>query len=265
VNNSFKFLLAFLFFSFSFIIADEKKIEIGIDEQLGKAIPLDVNFKDENGNTVSLKQLINKPTVVTFVYYNCPGICSPLLMELGDIVNKSDLKLGKDYEIVSISMDQFETPKTAKERKQAFIQVLNGPADETAWHFLTGDSADIRKLSDAAGFYFKRSGKDFLHSGAFIFVSSEGKICRYLFPSFSERSGFGILPFDFKMAVLETSEGKTVPTIAKVLQFCFRYNPDGQTYVLNFTRIFGVIILLLAGAFAFFVILKPKKENRNTR
>jgi protein SCO1/2 len=129
-----------------------------------------------------------------------------------------------------------------------------------SWRFLTGDSVTIKKVADAAGFYFKRSGKDFLHSGAFIFVDKEGKICRYLFPSFSERSGFGILPFDFKMSVIETSEGKVTPTIAKVLQFCFSYDPEGQTYVLNFTRIFGVGILFLVLVLILYIRFKPKKE-----
>ncbi|HRN25256.1 MAG: SCO family protein [Ignavibacteriaceae bacterium] len=243
-----------------FVIATGKHIEVGIDEQLGKTIPLQENFVDENGNKVLLKDLFTKPTVLSFVYYNCPGICSPLLMELSDVINKSDLVLGVDYNIVSISMDQFETPKDAMIRKQTFLKVIDKNIPPESWRFLTGDSATIKKVADAAGFYFKRQGKEFLHSGAFIFVDINGKICRYLFPSFSERSGFGILPFDFKMSVIETSEGKVTPTIAKVLQFCFKYDPQGKTYVLNITQIFGAIILILVAIFLLFLKFKPKKE-----
>ena len=243
-----------------FVIATGKHIEVGIDEQLGKTIPLQENFVDENGNKVLLKDLFTKPTVLSFVYYNCPGICSPLLMELSDVINKSDLVLGVDYNIVSISMDQFETPKDAIIRKQTFLKVIDKNISPESWRFLTGDSATIKKVADAAGFYFKRQGKEFLHSGAFIFVDINGKICRYLFPSFSERSGFGILPFDFKMSVIETSEGKVTPTIAKVLQFCFKYDPQGKTYVLNITQIFGAIILILVAIFLLFLKFKPKKE-----
>lgn len=242
------------------LLSGEKKIEIGIDEQLGKTIPLEESFIDENGSKVVLKDLFTKPTVLSFVYYNCPGICSPLLMELSDIINKSDLVLGVDYNIVVISMDEYETPSDAMTRKQTFLKVLDKNIPPDSWKFLTGDSATIRKVADASGFYFKRQGKDFLHSGAFIFVDKYGKICRYLFPSFSERSGFGILPFDFKMAVLETSEGKISPTIAKVLQFCFAYDPEGQTYVVNFTRIFGAGILFFVGLFLLYIKFKPKKE-----
>ena len=241
--------------------ADDKKIEVGIDEQLGKSIPLQEYFVDENGNKVLLNDLFTKPTVLSFVYYNCPGICSPLLMEMSDVINKSEMVAGVDYNVVSISMDELETPKDAMERKQTFFKTLDKNIPPESWKFLTGDSATIKKVADAAGFYFKRNGKDFLHAGAFIFVDDNGKICRYLFPSYSEKRGFGILPFDFKMSVIETSEGKISPTMAKVLQFCFSYDPEGQTYVLNFTRIFGAGILIIIGIFGIvYLRVRPKKD-----
>ncbi len=252
-------LLIISFISF-YSIAKDKHIEIGIDEQLGKFIPLQESFVDENGNKVLLKDLFTKPTVLAFVYYNCPGICSPLLMELANTINKSDLVLGVDYNIVVISMNELETPKDALTKKQTFFQAIEKSVPPESWRFLTGDSATIKKVADAAGFYFKRQGKDFRHTGAFIFVDNKGKICRYLFPGFSDKRGFGILPFDFKMSVIETSEGKVTPTIAKVLQYCFRYDPEGQTYVLSFTRIFGAGILLLVGLFIIYLRFKSKKD-----
>ena len=156
------------------------RIEVGIDEQLGSHIPLDVHFKDAQGYEVSLEELISESdaTVLAFVYYQCPAICSPLLFELSDVINKSDLELGYDYNIISISMDEYESPEIAADKKRMFFSALdtNVPAD--SWKFLTGDSIDIRTVSDAAGFYFKRDGEQFRHSGAFIFIDNEGKIWR---------------------------------------------------------------------------------------
>jgi protein SCO1/2 len=243
----------------------ERKIEIGVDEQLGSYLPLDARFVDEYGKEYTLRELFTKPTVLAFVYYECPGICSPLMMELADIINKTDLVIGVDYNVVTISMDDREKPENALKRKEVFLKTIDKNIPPDSWKFLTGDSATIRSVSDKAGFYFKREGKDFRHAGTFIFVDSKGKICRYLFPGFSERSGFGILPFDFKMAVLETSESKTSPTVAKVLQFCFTYKPEGRTYVLNLTRIFGVLILFFVGIFILYIKFKPKKVNSNPR
>lgn len=257
-------LLIFLIFTqINFASNPNRKLEVGVEEQLGAYLPLDTKFVDEYGKEFLLKELFTKPTVLAFVYYECPGICSPLMMELADIINKSDLIPGVDYNVVTISMDEYETPVQALKRKEVFLQTLDKNIPPESWKFLTGDSASIKTVSDKAGFYFKREGKDFRHAGTFIFVDKNGKICRYLFPSFSERSGFGILPFDFKMAILETSESKTVPTIAKVLQFCFSYKPESRTYVLNLTRIFGALILFFVGILILYIKFKPKKANNS--
>jgi protein SCO1/2 len=236
------------------------KIEIGIDEQLGKHIPLDAVFNDENGNQVELGKLIKGSTVLALVYYHCPGICNPLMFELANVMNKSDLEPGYDYNVISISIDDLETPQKASEKKKEMMSGFDKDVPQNSWRFLTGTKENIKKVSDAAGYYFKREGTEFRHSGALIFVDKTGKICRYLIPSYTENHGFGILPFDFKMAVLETSQGKETPTIARVLQFCFSYDPQGKTYALDFTRIFGVAILLFAGIFLLVIKLKPKKE-----
>ena len=236
------------------------KIEIGVDEQLGNNIPLEVTFVDEKGDSVILGELIKGPTVLALVYYHCPGICNPLMFELANVMNKSDLEPGYDYNVVSISIDEFETPKLASDKKKEMLSGFDKDISSESWRFLTGTKVNIRKISDAAGFYFKREGDELRHAGSLIFVDKDGKICRYLFPSYTENHGFGILPFDFKMAILETAEGKETPTIARVLRFCFSYDPEGQTYALNFTRIFGIVILLFAGIFLIVIKLKPKKE-----
>jgi protein SCO1 len=239
----------------------EDRIKIGIDEQLGKQIPLDITYKDEQGNPVLLKDLMGKPTVFTFVYYDCPGICTPLLNSLAKVVEVSDLKPGVDYNIISLSFDDTDTPELATRKKHNYLDMIEKEFPSEAWRFLTGDSTEIRQLTDAAGFYFQRDGKEFIHSGAFIFVTGDGKITRYLFPGYSEKGGFSILPFDFKMAVTETQEGKVTPTIARFLQFCFSYDPEGKTYVFNITRVLGAGMIVLVIGFVLFLTIKPKKAQ----
>lgn len=241
------------------------QIEIGVDEQLGKNIPLDVTFNDENGNPVKLRELITGPTVLALVYYSCPGICNPLMFELSNVINKSDLEPGYDYNVVAISIDEFENPEKASTKKKEMLSGFDKEVDPNSWRFLTGKLENIKTVTNAAGFYFKREGNELRHAGTLIFVDKDGKICRYLFPSYSENHGYGILPFDFKMAVLETSEGKITPTVARFLRFCFSYDTEGQKYTLNFTRIFGAAILLFAGIFFLIIKLKPKKEEIKTR
>ena len=69
-------------------VGKDSKPPIGIIEKLGQFVPMDIELYDESGNLVQLKSIINKPTIITFVYYKCPGICSPLLTEVAKIVDK---------------------------------------------------------------------------------------------------------------------------------------------------------------------------------
>ena len=252
--------LALVSFSFS-----NNQIEIGVDEQLGKNIPLDVTFNDENGNQVALRDLIKGPTVLALVYYYCPGICNPLMFELVNVMNKSDLEPGYDYNVVAISIDEFENPEKASAKKKEMFSGFDKEVSPESWRFLTGSLENIKSVTNAAGFYFKREGAELRHAGTLIFIDKNGKICRYLFPSYTENHGYGILPFDFKMAILETSESKITPTVARFLRFCFSFDPEGQRYAINFTRIFGAAILLFAGIFLLIIILKPKKGIIKTR
>jgi protein SCO1/2 len=257
-----KIILSLAIVSISF---SNNQIEIGVDEQLGKNIPLDVTFNDENGNPVKLRELITGPTVLALVYYSCPGICNPLMFELSIVINKSELEPGYDYNVVAISIDEFENPEKASSKKKEILSGIDKDISPASWRFLTGSTENIKTVTNAAGFYFKREGNELRHAGTLIFLDKNGKICRYLFPSYSENHGYGILPFDFKMAVLETSEGKVTPTVARFLRFCFSYDTEGQKYALNFTRIFGAAILLFAGIFFLIIKLKPKKELFKTR
>ncbi len=237
-----------------------------IEEHLGAKLPLNLKFYDSDGKTVMLKDIINKPTIIDFVYYECPGICSPLMTEVANAANISDLKPGVDYQILSISMDETETPQIALKKKKTFLSLIDSkPFPDTAWRFLTGDSLSIDELTRAAGFTFKRTGRNFIHAGALIFISPAGEVCRYLYPGYSQTRGFGILPFDFKMAVLEAAQGKQTPVIGRVLQYCFSYDPQGKTYVFNILRIFGAGILLGVIVFVVIIKVKPKKDKRNKR
>ena len=90
------------------VLADEteRKIEIGIDEKIGQTLPMDLTFFNEKGYQVTLKEIVKKPVILNFVYYRCPGICSPILTELTSIVNFMDLEIGKDYQIITLSFDE---------------------------------------------------------------------------------------------------------------------------------------------------------------
>jgi protein SCO1/2 len=232
----------------------QNTIEIGIDEKLGNYLPLDISFINSDGEKVFLKDIINKPVLLALVYYECPGICSPLLNELTWTVDKIELEPGADFKIIALSFDHRETPEIAAKWKRNYLHALKRRFNPEDWIFLTGDSTSIHKLTDAAGYYFKRSSDgQYIHASAVLTIAPDGKISRYLF-------GTSFNPFDVKMALIDAKAGKTNPTISKFLQFCFSYDPEGRQYTLNITRIIGLVMLVGVGIFLI-VLLKKKKKN----
>lgn len=227
--------------------------EVGVDEKLGDTIPMDLTFYDETNETVTLGELIDKPTVLSFVYFDCPGLCSPLMDGISKVIEKTDMELGKDYNAITISFNTDDTPEKAREKKKNFVQRI-GKENRDSWTYLTGKQEKINAITKATGFNYKRTGFDFAHPSAIIILSPNGKITRYLY-------GVEFLPFDLKMAIGEAEDGITQPTRNKVLQYCFSYDPQSQTYTLQVTRIVGSIILFFAVVILTVLLIKGRKTK----
>lgn len=228
--------------------------EVGITEHLGDTIPLDLVFKNENNEDISLRQLVDKPIILSLVYFNCPNICSPILISLNDAINKAPMELGKDYSVITVSFNFRDNPEQAAQKKKKFTQKYS-KEKQKYWTFLTGDSTTIFKLINKVGFNIKPIGLDFIHPAALIIISPSGKITRYLY-------GTSFLPFDLKMAVVEAQREEVRPTINKVLEYCFSYDPQGQRYKLQVTKITATIILFSLIIFLIILIITKKKRKK---
>ncbi len=256
----FLFLIFLLLFfdgrSQSTVIDDKTKDpEIGITEHLDEFLPDGIYLTGEDSQRVELTALIDKPTVLNFVYFRCPGICSPLMEGLADVMNKSDLKPGKDYQVLTISFDPTETLELAKRKKANYLNLTDKPEEiAKGWKFFISDSASIARATEAVGFKYKKIGNDYLHAASVMLISPKGKITRYL-------NGVYFLPFEFKMAVIEAGKGQPGPTINKVLQFCYSYDPKGQTYALNVTKLAGIMILFFSLSLLLFLVIKRKRKT----
>ncbi len=255
--NKLSFIIVMIFFLFINISNAESKkktVEVGLDEQLGKYIPLDLSFNDESGKAIQLKNLLNKPTIFLLVYYECPSLCDPLMSEVVSRINQLDLVAGKDYQIVSISINEEDNYQIASKKKTNYLNAIKKEFPDSAWRFLTGSYDNIHTIADAFGYHFKKQGEIFVHPTTVMFVSPNGKITRYLI-------GTEFLPFDMKMAIIESSKGNPMPTIATLMKICFNYDPQGKRYLLDVTRIAGITMILSAVIFIIFLTKKTKKKN----
>jgi len=238
--------------------ASEDDVEIGVVEHLDEYLPDSISLINEQGEQVWLADIIDKPTIINFVYYRCPGICSPLMEAVAGVMDKSELVPGKDYQVLTISFDPRETIDLGIRKKTNYLNLMNNAQKieeaKMGWRFFVSDSASIIKATNATGFKYKKTGNDFLHAASLTVTSPDGKITRYL-------NGMYFLPFEWKMAIVEASKGQAGPTLNKVLRFCFTYDPVGQSYVLNITKVSASIIIFFALILLLVLILKPKRKR----
>jgi protein SCO1 len=231
---------------------------VDVKEQLNARVPLDAVLRDEQGRQVTLGQVLSpeRPTVLSLVYYDCPTLCSLLLNGLTKSLRDVSLTPGKDYQLVSVSIDPRDTPEKSLQRRRRNLQALGQP--ETApWSFLTGEDAQVRRVADAVGFgyaYDPASGQ-YAHPAVVMVLTPDGRVSRYLYGAeFASR--------DMHLALLEASEGRVGTTFERVILSCFQYDPATKRYgffIWGFLRILGVVTL---GGLAALVVITWRRDRR---
>jgi len=223
------------------------------DEKLGDILPGDIVLRDEAGQPVRLDALVDKPTILCFVYFDCPGVCTPLLNEVADVLGKTDLHPStQPFQILTVSFEAMDTPQVAAEKRANYLAQLSRPLPPETWRFLTGEADQLERLTRAAGFHYKKAGFEYIHPGGLILLSPEGKVVRYLY-------GTEFLPFDFKMGVLEAAKGTVLPTTARILTLCFSYDPQGRTYVFNLLKVVGGAMLSVVACFGIWLAFTQRR------
>jgi len=230
------------------------KKNLGIEEKLSRYIALDANFTTENGEKKSLKELIKEPTILSIYYYNCHDACNYLLVSLASILKTYKSKKGEEPHLISITIDENEKVSDAVRIKNIAYESIQRPFPKENWAFLTGDEKNIKKVTDSVGFKFMRNKEGFDHPMGLIILSPDGKIVRYIM-------GTEFLPVDISMSLLEASKGVVKPTIARVLRFCFRYDPKSHQFVFNILQVSATVIFIFLGIFIVYLIVSFKKRK----
>lgn len=236
--------------------------EIGITQKLGDQLPLDTEFKDENGNAVKLGQYFNsgRPVIVAFVYYECPMLCNQVLNGLTGSLKGINLDAGKDFDVLAISFDARENdkPDLARNKKASYVERYGRPGTENGWHFLTGTEESIQKATSAAGFSYRWDEKSdqFAHAAGVMIATPEGKLSRYFY-------GIDYSPKDVKFGLMESSAEKVGSPAEQLLLYCYHYDPSTGKYglaILRVVRLGGIATLLGMGAMAFVFWRRNKKK-----
>jgi protein SCO1 len=221
--------------------------DVGVDQKLNELIPLDLQFNDEHGRPVELRQYFgSKPVVLSLVYYQCPMLCTQVLNGLERSLKELSLDLGKDYTVVTVSIDPTERPVLALAKQQVYSGLYGRPGADQGWHFLTGDEPQIKQLANAVGFRYAydSDSKQFAHASAIMLLTPEGRISRYFY-------GITYPSRDLRLGLIDASERRIGSPVDAVLLFCYHYDPQTGKYGLVISHVIqiagGLTVLAIVG------------------
>jgi len=239
--------------------------EVGVTEHLDAKLPLDLEFRDENGDTVTLGQFFDgeKPVILTLNYYRCPMLCGLMLNGMVDGLEQMKWTPGDQFEIVTVSINPLETPALAREKKQNYLKRYGRPSAASGWHFLTGNEPEIQRLAETVGFSYKYDPEQqqYAHPAVMFVCTPDGHVSRYLY-------GIEYPPKRLKLALLEASEGEIGSTLDQIVLYCYHYDPSNRRYspvAMNIMRVGGgaaaSVLFVALGLFWLAEWRKRKKKD----
>jgi protein SCO1/2 len=162
--------LAGLVLCFGVILIVSGRVSAPVAQQVA-AIGGPFELVDQNGRTVTERDLKGRPFLVFFGFTRCPDICPTTLFEVSEIMRA----LGKDAERVGalfITVDpERDTPAALKDYLSSFDPHLAG---------LTGEPAAVAAVAKAYRVYFKKvpldqGGYTMDHTAIVYLMDKEGR------------------------------------------------------------------------------------------
>lgn len=234
---------------------------VNIEQRLNEQVPLDLAFRDENGEPVRLGNYFGKkPVVLSLVYYSCPQLCNQVLNGMtSSLKTLSAFNIGKEFEVITVSFDPRETAELAAEKKKTYIQWYKRDGAAEGWHFLTGDRQSIDRLTEAVGFHYAYDAQtnQFAHASGIMIATPEGKLARYYY-------GIEYSPKDLRLGLVEASNNKIGSPVDQLLLYCYHYDPATGKYgpiVINMIRLGGIVTVI--GMIAFVLIMRRRGPGQD--
>jgi protein SCO1 len=237
--------------------------KIGIDQRLNEQVPLDLEFVDENGRDVKLREYFGKrPVVLALVYFECPMLCTQVLNGVTGALKVLNFDVGKEFDVVAVSINPREGPGLAAAKKKAYVERYGRPETADGWHFLTGREENIRALANAVGFRYEydESIKQYAHGAGIELLTPKGVIARYFY-------GIEYSPRDIRLGIIEASEERIGNAIDSVLLLCYHYDPTTGQYgatVMTMVRIGAVLTMIGFAAFLFVTLRRERASGHRT-
>jgi len=225
---------------------------VDIIDRLDAQLPLDATFRDERGNRVAFRDVLPKdrPAILQIGYLRCPMLCSLVMNALVRGIQGVDWTVGDQYDVISLSVNPTEGPELADAKKAGYVAEYGRAGSAGGWHFLTGEEAEIRKVTDAVGFEYRlQENGEYSHAAAVFVLTPQGRLSRVLY-------GVKYEPANVRMALLEASEGRIGTTLDRIILWCHIYDAQAGGYVVLAMRVMqlggALTLAVLAGGLGWF-------------
>lgn len=240
---------------------------IGIVERLGATIPPDITITTDDGQTITLGEYFeqDKPVILTLVYYQCPMLCNLVLTGMSESIDDLDWEAGDKYQLLAVSINPNETYELAAQKKANYLKEYTERSgrefNPDGWTFAAAAESESKRLADAVGFQYRLDSAtgEYAHSAASFVLTEDGVVSRYLY-------GIDHQKQTLKLALLEATEGRIGNTLEKIVLYCYRYDPDGKSYVVfatNVMKLGGAVFVLLLGTLIGGLWLRERSRARN--
>jgi protein SCO1/2 len=234
---------------------------VGIEQRLGTELGAGGIFRDESGARVALQDyFVDKPSILVFSYFDCSMLCPLVLDGLVRSVKPLSLEIGRDFEVIVISINERDDVDSARAKKAEYVSRYAREGSGGGWHFLTGDKRAIDSVTRQAGFKyaFDEASQQFVHASAIFVLTPAGKIARVLY-------GLDYSPKDVRLALVEAANGKIGTVIDQMLLYCYHYDPMTGKYglvIMNSLRVAGSATVL---ALLSYIGLMLRRDRRAPR
>jgi protein SCO1/2 len=232
--------------------------EIAFDQRLGEQVPTDLVFRDEIGRSVTLGSYFGqKPVILLMTYYTCPMLCPLLVDGLVRSLRGISFNVGKEFTVLTVSINPRETPTMAATKKELYVQRYGRAGAAEGWHFLTSPEESLRRLTQAVGFrYAYDATKDeYAHATGILLLTPVGQISRYLY-------GIEFSPRDLRLALVEAASNTIGSPVDQLLLYCYRYDPLTGKYglvIMNALRVAGTATVVALGVFMLVMFRRDRR------
>jgi protein SCO1 len=224
-------------------LSDATLARIDFEQKLNAQVTPELRFVDEEGRALTLGSYFgHTPVIVVLGYYECPMLCSLVLNGLIEGLQQIKWSIGRDFEVVCVSINPRETPALASAKKRTYLRRYGREGAAQGWHFLIGGEPSIRQLADEVGFQYAYdpASRQYAHPSGVVILTSTGRISGY-------QLGVTFPGQPLYATLAQASAQKIGSPVERLILLCFHYNPITGKYgvaIITAVRVLGLATLI---------------------